>query len=72
MDTKRREPFLLPEDNMRVIRNAIRARYTFLPYWYTLFYHGEKEGMPVMLPLWVEFCDDKSTFNMDDQYLIGM
>jgi alpha-glucosidase (family GH31 glycosyl hydrolase) len=51
IDTKRREPYLLPEENMRVVRNAIRMRYTFLPYWYTVFYNTYKDGGPVMQPL---------------------
>ncbi|KAK3093332.1 hypothetical protein FSP39_014183 [Pinctada imbricata] len=71
LDTKRREPYLLPQENMLIIRNAIRTRYSFLPYWYTLFYKAYKEGIPVMRPLWVEYPSDKDTFNMDDQYLVG-
>lgn len=71
IDTKRREPYLLPDNNMKIVRNAIRARYTFLPYWYTVFYNTYKNGGPVMQPLWAEYPEDKSTFKMDDQFLIG-
>lgn len=71
IDTKRREPYLLPEENMKIVRHAIRTRYTFLPYWYTVFYNAYKNGGPVMQPMWVEYPEDKSTFKMDDQYLIG-
>lgn len=71
LDTKRREPYLQPEENMKIIRDAIRARYTFLPYWYTLFYEGEVKGIPPMRPLWVEYPTDKDTFTMDDEYLVG-
>lgn len=56
---------------MKVIRDAIRARYSYLPYWYTLFYEGEVKGVPPMRPLWVEYSTDKNTFAMDDEYLIG-
>ncbi|XP_069116390.1 neutral alpha-glucosidase AB-like isoform X2 [Argopecten irradians] len=71
LDTKRREPYLLDERLMKVSRDAIRTRYTFLPYWYTLYYFGERDGGPLMMPLWVEYPEDKSTFQMDDQYLLG-
>ncbi|XP_056021403.1 neutral alpha-glucosidase AB-like isoform X2 [Ostrea edulis] len=71
IDTKRREPFLLPEENMKIVRDAIRLRYSYLPFWYTLFYHGYRSGETVMSPLWVEYPEDKSTFKMDDQYLLG-
>lgn len=71
LDTKRREPWLLPEQNKNIIRAAVHTRYTFLPYWYTVFYQSEKTGSPVMMPLWVEYPEDSTTFKMDDQYLIG-
>ncbi|XP_052767402.1 neutral alpha-glucosidase AB-like isoform X1 [Mya arenaria] len=71
LDTKRREPYLQPEENMQIIRDVIRARYSYLPLWYTLFYEGEQRGAPPMRPLWVEYPTDKDTFNMDDEYLIG-
>lgn len=63
---------MLDDKMMKVSRDAIRTRYTFLPFWYTLFYLGERDGGPVIRPLWVEFTDDKSTFQMDDQYILGM
>ncbi|WAR28829.1 GANAB-like protein [Mya arenaria] len=69
--SKRREPYLQPKKNMQVIRDAIRARYSYLPLWYTLFYEGEQSGAPPMRPLWVEYPTDKRTFKMDDEYLIG-
>lgn len=71
LDTNRREPYLMPEHNMKIIRDAIRDRYSFLPYWYTLFYEGEQKGYPVMRPLWVEYPTDVETFKMDDEYLLG-
>ena len=71
IDTKRREPYLLPEENMKIVREAIRKRYSYLPFWYTLFYHGYRSGETVMSPLWVTYPEDKSTFQMDDEYLLG-
>ena len=70
-DSRRREPWLVDEQNMVIIRQAVRARYRLLPYWYTLFYYGEKDGGPLMMPLWVQYPTDKETFAMDDQYLLG-
>lgn len=56
---------------MKIVREAIRKRYTYLPFWYTLFYHGFRSGETVMSPLWVTYPEDKSTFEMDDEYLLG-
>ncbi|XP_074662520.1 neutral alpha-glucosidase AB-like isoform X2 [Tubulanus polymorphus] len=71
LDTKRREPWLLPETNMKIIREAIRYRYKLLPYWYTQFYKSEQDGSPVMRPLWVEFPKETSTFATEDEFMIG-
>lgn len=71
LDTKRREPWLMPEENRQLIRQAVRTRYSLLPFWYTLFYESSKSGAPVMSPMWVHFPKDTGTFDMDDQYMLG-
>ncbi|KAM9510767.1 neutral alpha-glucosidase AB isoform 1-T1 [Guaruba guarouba] len=70
MDTARREPWLFGEDNVALIRGAVRLRYALLPFWYTAFYHSHRHGVPIMRPLWMEFPEDTTTFAIDDQYLI--
>uniref|UniRef100_A0A8D0G620 Glucosidase alpha, neutral C n=1 Tax=Sphenodon punctatus TaxID=8508 RepID=A0A8D0G620_SPHPU len=47
-NTKRREPWLFGEENTRIIREAIKERYTLLPYLYLLFYRAHKAAEPVM------------------------
>ncbi|CAH1791374.1 unnamed protein product [Owenia fusiformis] len=71
IDTPRREPWLKPAEHLDAIREAIKARYVLLPYWYTLFYLSETSGAPVMRPMWVEFPGDKSVFSIEDQYMVG-
>ncbi|XP_068596792.1 neutral alpha-glucosidase AB [Brachionichthys hirsutus] len=71
LDTPRREPWLFGPENMALIREAVRQRYTLLPYWYQQFYHAHKTGQPVMRPLWVEYPQDPATFALDDEFLIG-
>ncbi len=48
IDTKRREPWVFGEPYTARIREAIRTRYTYLPYIYTTFYKASVSGMPVM------------------------
>lgn len=62
---------MLPEEYQEPIREAVRARYRLLPYWYTLFYTSEHDGSPIMRPLWVEFPHDKGTFGTEDEHLVG-
>uniref|UniRef100_A0A9L0S6D0 Glucosidase alpha, neutral C n=1 Tax=Equus caballus TaxID=9796 RepID=A0A9L0S6D0_HORSE len=71
MDTKRREPWLFGEEHTRLIREAIRQRYTLLPYWYSLFYRAHVASEPVMRPLWIEFPDALEAFGVEDEYMLG-
>ncbi|KAF4017340.1 hypothetical protein G4228_009070, partial [Cervus hanglu yarkandensis] len=71
MKTKRREPWLFGEEHTRLIREAIRERYTLLPYWYSLFYSAHVASQPVMRPLWVEFPNELETFSVEDEYMLG-
>lgn len=48
LDTPRREPWLFGPENTALIREAVRQRYTLLPYWYQQFYHAHRTGQPVM------------------------
>ena len=59
------------ERNTELMRDAIRARYTFLPYFYTLFREANVSGVPVSRPLWMEFPDDEATFNNDEAFMVG-
>uniref|UniRef100_A0A8C2XBN9 Glucosidase II alpha subunit n=1 Tax=Cyclopterus lumpus TaxID=8103 RepID=A0A8C2XBN9_CYCLU len=71
LDTPRREPWLFGPENTALIREAVRQRYTLLPYWYQQFYHSHRTGQPIMRPLWVEYPQDPATFALDDEFLIG-
>jgi len=71
LDTKRREPWMYDEQTKLHIRDAIRLRYTFLPYMYTLFYENSVNGAPIMRPLWYHYPSDTNTFGKDDAFLLG-
>lgn len=70
IDTKRREPWLYPENTRLIIREAIRKRYSYLPLWYTSFYEHEQTGYPVILPLLAHYPADQNTFRIDNQFMI--
>eukprot|EP00128_Syssomonas_multiformis_P013175 Colp12_sorted_trinity150504_noHs@13767 len=71
LDTKRREPWLFEKQDMALMRAAIVERYTYLPYWYSLFYTASVTGVPPMRPLWAEFPEDAETFGVDDAFMVG-
>jgi alpha 1,3-glucosidase len=71
LDTKRREPWLFDEATKLHIKHAIRMRYTYLPFMYTLFRENSVNGMPIMRPLWFHFPSDSNSFGIDESYLLG-
>eukprot|EP00158_Paraphelidium_tribonemae_P008381 Partr_v1_DN28567_c0_g2_i1_m72816 putative Glucosidase, alpha len=71
LDTKRREPWLLGEPYLSIIRSAIVTRYQMIPYWYTLFRQGQLRGVTPMRPLFYEFPEDEGLFAVENQYMIG-
>uniref|UniRef100_A0A674NSA8 Glucosidase II alpha subunit n=1 Tax=Takifugu rubripes TaxID=31033 RepID=A0A674NSA8_TAKRU len=56
MDTPRREPWLHGLDNTNLIRDIVRQRYTFLPFWYQQFYHSHKTGILLIWGVSVAEC----------------
>ncbi len=68
---KNKEAWEYGDDFTKINRATVELRYQFLPYIYTLFYEHEKTGMPVMRPLWFEYPNDKQTYLIDDEYLVG-
>lgn len=66
-----KEPYAYGDEFTKINRAAIELRYQFLPYLYTLFYEHERTGQPIMRPLWYEFPNDKGTYLISDQYMVG-
>ncbi|XP_049882112.1 neutral alpha-glucosidase AB isoform X2 [Pectinophora gossypiella] len=71
IETKRREPWLYEPATTALLRDANRRRYALIDFWYTLFYEHSIDGLPVMRPLWQEFPEERDTYAIDDQYLLG-
>lgn len=66
-----KEPWEFGDEYTKINRASIELRYKFLPYLYTLFYQHEREGQPVMRPVWYEFPNDKQTYLQGDVYMVG-
>ncbi|EEB17338.1 Neutral alpha-glucosidase AB precursor, putative [Pediculus humanus corporis] len=71
IDTKRREPWSMDQVVTDVIRGALRKRYSYLPFWYTLMYEHENTASSVMRPLWMEFPKEEAVYGIEDEYLLG-
>lgn len=66
-----KEPWEFGDEFTRINRATVELRYQFLPYIYSLFREHERTGAPVMRPLWYEFPNDKQTYLVGDQYMLG-
>ncbi len=66
-----KEPWAFGDEFTKINRATVELRYQFLPYLYTLFREHERTGQPVMRPLWYEFPNDKMTYLISDQYMVG-
>ncbi|KAK4685643.1 hypothetical protein P7C73_g4499, partial [Tremellales sp. Uapishka_1] len=71
IDTKRREPYLLDEPYLGIVRDIIRLRYQLLPVWYNAFHEASLDGSPIMRPQYAMFPGDEKGFAIDDQYYVG-
>uniref|UniRef100_A0A6M2E1U1 Glucosidase II subunit alpha n=1 Tax=Xenopsylla cheopis TaxID=163159 RepID=A0A6M2E1U1_XENCH len=71
IDTRRREPWLFPNDTISRIRNVVRKRYSYLPFWYSVFAEHFLKGTPVMRPLLALTPDDEDCFKIDYEYVLG-
>ena len=67
----RKEPFLFDSPWMHAMSSAIKKRYSYLPYIYSLFEVHSRTGIPVHRPLWLEFPSDSRTFDVHYQYMLG-
>ncbi|OQS03108.1 neutral alpha-glucosidase [Thraustotheca clavata] len=70
-DSDRREPWVFGEPHTGRIREAIRRRYTILPYVYTVFHTCSDIGLPVMRPLWMHYTQDVASYSVEDAFLLG-
>nr|CDS33785.1 neutral alpha glucosidase AB [Hymenolepis microstoma] len=71
IDTSNREPWNYDAPYFDAIRDALRLRYSLLPYWYTLFALNERDASPPMAPLFYHFPTDERTFAIDNAFMVG-
>ncbi len=69
--TKFHEPWKFGKEVEDICRKYIKLRYQLLPYNYNEFFKSSTDGLPIMRPLVLEYPEDESVHNINDQYLYG-
>lgn len=70
-DTIEQDPVALGDLVVQSSKRALKIRYWLLPYLYTLFFRAHKFGETVARPLFFEFPNDPTTYDIDTQFLWG-
>jgi alpha-glucosidase len=70
-ETIHQEPWVFGEPYESVCRKMIKLRQRLLPYLYTLFEECHRTGAPILRPLLFEYPEDETTYNADDEFLLG-
>ena len=61
--------FGVPYENM--VRAALELRYRLLPFLYTTLEEAHRTGVPLFRPLLLEFQQDYTALNLDNQFMVG-
>jgi len=69
--SRSQEPYAFGQTLINASINALKLRYTLLPYFYTNFYYSHVTGSTVVRPLFFEFPMDPNTYSLDTQFLVG-
>jgi alpha-glucosidase len=69
--TASQEPWQFGEEVEAIARDYLSLRYKLMPYLYSVFWKAHQHGYPVWRPLFLHYPNDKQTYHIDDQVLIG-
>ena len=64
------EPWMY-KNSTKYIRDAIKFRYTLIPYFYSLLWEAHKKGSPIMRAMVYEFQDDTKCLEESVDFMLG-
>ncbi len=65
------EPWRYGAPYEAVVRKYLKLRYRLLPFLYTTLEEAHRTGVPLFRPLVLNFQDDPTTLNLDDEFMVG-
>lgn len=66
-----RVPWAFDEESVEVARRFIDLRLSLMPYLYRLAVEAHETGAPVMRSMLLEFPEDRGSYDVDTQYMLG-
>jgi alpha-D-xyloside xylohydrolase len=66
-----RAPWAFGDVAVATYRKYAKLRYRLMPYIYSHAYNATKTGLPMIRAMVLDFQDDPSTYNIQDQYMFG-
>lgn len=66
-----RVPWAFDEESVEITRKFTNLKMTLMPYIVQAAREAELRGIPIMRPMFLEFPDDKATWEIDTQYMLG-
>jgi alpha-glucosidase len=71
IDSYDHEPWRYGAPYEAIVRKYLNLRYRLLPFLYTTLEEAHRTGVPLFRPLLLEFQDDPTTLNLDDEFMVG-
>ncbi len=65
------EPWRFGKYYEDIIRKFLKLRYELMPFLYTTLEEAHRTGVPVFRPLLLNYQNDESTLNLDNEFMIG-
>ncbi len=65
------EPVYFNDTTKNIVRNFMKLRYKLLPYIYTLGAEANIHGYPIVRPMFYEFPEDSTAYEVNEQYMFG-
>ena len=71
LGTRPQEPWQFGEEVLDIYRKYVKLRYSWIPYFYDLFYEEEQTGAPLMRPLVFHYEKDENARVCNDEFMLG-
>jgi alpha-D-xyloside xylohydrolase len=66
-----REPWEFSDDFLKVFRQMVEMRYKLMPYIFTQAAIASQNGWPMLKAMFLNYPDDPTTWNLEDQFMFG-